>query len=235
MSAKTSNPARRRARPVQPALSRDTIVAAALAILREEGLGTATMRRVAAALDTGQASLYAHIRDTADLHAQILDALLGEVALAPPPAGPWRERLKGLLRDYALVLFRHPEIARMAMSTQPSGPHYLALLDALLALLREGGVGDREAAWAVDLLLLYATAIAAENSARKPAHRTAEIAALAARLAADAGRYPQIARVGPELVAGEGLDRFSWGLDVLITGVLGTPRARPLSPARPPI
>ena len=225
MSTKTSGAARRRPRPAQPALGRDAIVAAALAIFREGGLGTVTMRRVAAALDTGQASLYAHIRDTGDLHAQILDALLAEVAGVPPPVGTWRARLKGLLRAYTLLLFRHPEIARMALATQPSGPHYLALLDATLALLREGGVDDREAAWGVDLLLLYATATAAEKSARTPSRWRGELIDLAARIAAaDAAHHPEIARVGPELLAGEGPDRSDWGLDVLINGILGTPR-----------
>src|SRR6185437_6867831 len=66
----------RRERPAKPALTRDGIVAAALGILREEGLGKVTMRRVAQELDTGHASLYVYVRDTGDLHAQVLDALL---------------------------------------------------------------------------------------------------------------------------------------------------------------
>lgn len=104
--------------------------------------------------------LYVYVRDTNDLHAQILDALLGAVDAMPLAGGDWRTRLKALLARYSLVLFNHPEIARMAMSTQPSGPHYLSLVDAILALLREGGVPDREAAWGMDLLLLFATATA---------------------------------------------------------------------------
>src|SRR6478672_908507 len=83
----------RRERPAKPALSREGIVAAALAVLRAEGLERVTMRRVAAELDTGAASLYVYVRDTEDLHAQLLDALLGPVADAIPAGGTWRERL----------------------------------------------------------------------------------------------------------------------------------------------
>jgi AcrR family transcriptional regulator len=224
---RTSTPQSRRERPAKPALTREGIIATALAMLRADGLAKVTMRRIAAALDTGAASLYVYIRDTEDLHAQILDALLDSVSGAVPAVGTWRERLTALLTGYALVLFKHPEIARMAMSTQPSGPHYLALVEAILALLHEGGVPDREAAWAVDLLLLFATANAVEHGIPRPAQRTAvEESALALKIAtSDAALYPQIARLGNELLSGTGPDRFQWGVDVLLAGVIGTPRA----------
>ena len=216
-------PVSRRERPAKPALSRDGVVAAALIILHDEGLERVTMRRIAAALDTGPSSLYVYVRDTEDLHAQILDALLGSIVA--PTEGTWRDRLKELLKSYFRVLFDHPEIARMAMSTQPSGPSYLTLTDAILALLHDGGVPDREASWAVDLLLLYPTALAVERGARTSAIREAEeFSALAAAIAtADAGRYPNIARLGDELLLG-GVERFAWGLDVLLNGVLASPR-----------
>ncbi len=225
-SMRVKTPQSRRERPAKPALTRLAIIDAALAILRDEGLGKVTMRRIAAALDTGAASLYVYVRDTADLHAQILDALLGAVNAAPPASGSWRERLKALLARYTGVLFEHPEIARMTLSTHPSGPHYLALLDTLLALLAEGGVPDREAAWAVDLLLLFATAIAAEHGTRRSSSRAAdEDSALAVALVTiDARMYPQLARLGAELLSGDGPDRFSWGVDVLLNGILGTRR-----------
>lgn len=213
-------------RPAKPALTRQGIIDAALAILRDEGLGKVTMRRIAAALDTGAASLYVYVRDTEDLHAQILDALLGAVDAPPPAGGDWRARLKALLARYTEVLFAHPEIARMTLITHPSGPNYLALLDTLLALLAEGGVPDREAAWAVDLLLLFATASAAEQGTRQSSSRAAtEDSALAVALVTvEPARYPQIARLGDELLSGEGPDRFDWALDVLLTGILGSRR-----------
>ena len=232
--AHTSAARSRRERPAKPALSRDGVIAAASAILRDEGLERVTMRRVAAALDTGPASLYVYVRDTEDLHAGVLDALLARLhapaeserdALAGA-GGSWRDRLKALLTRYARLLAGHPAIARMAMSTQPSGPHYLALVDAVLALLAEGGVADGEAAWAVDLLLLYATAIAAEQGARRTAPAPADaVSALAVAVAtADPGRHPHVARLGRELFSGPGEARLGWALDVLLEGVLRTPR-----------
>ncbi len=220
-------PRSRRERPAKPALTRQGIVDAALTILRDEGLDKVTMRRIAAALDTGAASLYVYVRDTEDLHVQILDALLGPISEEVPTDGTWQERLKKLLTRYSLVLFEYPEMARMAMSTQPSGPSYLSLLDQILALLQEGGVADREAAWAVDLLLLFATATAVEHGTSRPSGQTAaEESAHSIRAAAtDTDQYPHIARLGEELLSGPGPDRFAWGVDVLLAGILTARRS----------
>ncbi|MFD9505883.1 TetR/AcrR family transcriptional regulator [Streptomyces mirabilis] len=231
MTPEKPAPISRRERPAKPALTRQGIIDAALAILRDEGLGKVTMRRIAAALDTGPASLYVYVRNTGDLHAQILDSLLGPVKAPAPEAGPWRDRLKALLVSYGDVLFRHPEIARMAMSTQPSGPNYLALAEAILGLLDEGGVSGREAAWAMDLLLLYPTAVAVEHSSpavavehsspKSATQESDEFSALAAKIAtADPARYPHIARLGDTLLSGDGPSRTDWALDVILDGVL---------------
>src|ERR1700712_1178481 len=135
-----NTPPSRRERPAKPALSREGIIAAALHIMAEEGLSKVTMRRIATALDTGAASLYVYVRNTEDLHAQILDALLESVPRPGP--GNWRERLVELLTGYTRVLLEHHEIARMTMTTHPSGPNYLSMVDALLGFLQEGGVPD---------------------------------------------------------------------------------------------
>ncbi len=222
-----STPRSRRERPAKPALTRQGIIDAALTILRDEGLNKVTMRRIAEVLDTGPASLYVYVRNTADLHAQILDALLSAVTGSFPTEGTWRDRLKQLLMHYTLVLFEYPEIARMTLTTHPSGPNYLALVEHILALLKEGGMPNRDAAWMVDLLLLYATANAAEHSTRASSSQAAdEDSTLAAVIATvDASMYPHIAQLGNELLSGKGIDRFQWGIDVFLAGALSTPRA----------
>ncbi len=213
----------RRERPSKPPLTREGTIEAALEILREEGLGKVTMRRIAARLDTGAASLYVYIRDVEDLHVQILDALLASVTASPPEGGSWRERLKELLGRYMRVLFDYPDIAKMALSTMPSGPNYLSLVEAVLSQLKEGRVPDENAAWAVDILLLYATAQAAEKGEWKSSGRNArEFSTLTTAIAGvDAGRYPNIAGLGALLLSG-GRERLDWGFDVLINGILNT-------------
>jgi AcrR family transcriptional regulator len=220
-------PRSRRERPAKPALTRQGIIDAALAILRNEGLHKVTMRRIAEALDTGPASLYVYVRNTSDLHAHILDALLAAVPESLAGEGTWRDRVKQLLTRYLLVLYKYPEIARMTLTTHLSGPNYLAVLEQLLAFLQEGGMANHEAAWASDLLLLYATAVAAEHSSRKSSSQATEEDQIlfATITTADANRYPHVARLGDALFSGSGMERFAWGIDMLLDGVLNSSRA----------
>src|SRR6201999_2785881 len=88
MRVQPGEPRSRRERPAKPALTRPGIVAAAVEIMRTEGLPKVTVRRLAQDLDTGPASLYVYFRNTAELHAAILDELLGTIPA--PVAGDWR-------------------------------------------------------------------------------------------------------------------------------------------------
>ncbi|MEU4165280.1 TetR/AcrR family transcriptional regulator [Streptomyces sp. NPDC026665] len=221
----------RRERPAKPALTRDGIVGTAVALMRAEGLRRVTMRRLAQELDTGPASLYVYVRNTAELHAAVLDDLLGGVDLGPARAdGDWRDRLVRVLTSYTAVLFEHPGLARSALVARPSGERYLDLVEALLSLLDEGGVPGDRAAWAIDLLLQFATATAAEHAAgeKDTTESEGEWAALAAAVrGASRERHPHIAARGTDLLSGPGEARLDWGFHVLINGVLGTPRPGP--------
>src|SRR5262245_21737518 len=148
-------PISRRDRPAKPPLTREGIVAAALRIMRDEGLDRVTMRRIAQDLDTGPASLYVYVSNTADLRAYMLDELLAGLDLGAVTAeGDWRDRLIAILMSYCLLLAEYPGLAQSALVTRPAGPGYFLLIDGLLALLR-AEVSDDRAAWAVDLLLHF--------------------------------------------------------------------------------
>ncbi len=220
----SARPSSRRERPAKVALTREGIVAVALDILNEEGLDKVTMRAIASRLDTGPASLYVYVRNTEDLHAQLLDALIAGVpeAAAGRPgadAADWRGQLVGLLLTYTERLYSHPAIARLSLFARSNGPNSLRMADALLKLLRQGGVHDASAAWAIDLMTHFATATAAEQSSDQ--HETKIAATADAMEAADPALYPNLAAIDPALLfSGEGIERFTWAVNVLIDGVL---------------
>jgi len=215
-------PVSRRDRPAKPPLSRDGLVATALGIMREEGLERVTMRRLAAELDTGPASLYVYVRNTAELHGALLDEL---VAGLRRPVGTahqdWREALIGVLCSYTELLFAYPSLARSVLVLRPSGPHYLGLIDTVLGLLHTGGVPARQAAWGVDLLLQHATATAAEQGSRDQAVETdGEEEDLAVAVAdATPDTYPHLVRVRDEILSGTGEERLRWAFGTLIDGL----------------
>ena len=243
MPRRSSPPISRRDRPAKPALTYEGIVATAVRLMQAEGLQRVTMRRLAQELDTGAASLYVYVANTAELHAAILEDLLGALDLKPASIsasnnddnnnndndnkpGDWRERLVTLLVTYTQLLFQHPALARSALVARPSGPNYLALLEAVLALLHEGEMPDAQAAWGVDVLLQVATATAAEQSVRDEDDAAeAEFAAMVDAVRnTDPSSHPRLAAIGDDLFSGDPEERLSWAFRALINGALATPR-----------
>jgi AcrR family transcriptional regulator len=227
---RSTPPRSRRERPAKPPLSREAIVAAALDIARTEGVEALSMRRVAQALDTGAASLYVYVADRNELQELVFDAAIGTMELPAIETERWREQLKELARRMVKMMSEDfPGMAVLAMSHIPSGENAMRAVEAMLSLLKAGGASDEAAAYAADLLSLYVTAIAYEESLyrtlyRDPEHEEREVERLAARFAAlDPERFPTMAKLGPAMTRGDGGERFELGLDVLINGLLATP------------
>ena len=220
-------PWRRAPRPVpsRPPLSQESIVGAALAILDREGLDAVTTRRVAQALGTGPASLYAHISSKDELHELVLDRVLGEVTAPAPDPARWQEQIKELVRSTLRVLDAHPGIARVMVAHIPTAPNALRITEGTLAILRAGRLPDQIAAYAVDLLNLYGTAVAVETCTyvaqgmdeASSAARLAQIGDYFASL--PAALFPNLIALRGLLMHGGGDERFEFGLDILVRGL----------------
>src|SRR4051812_40906946 len=111
--------------PGKRRLSVDSIVGAGLEILAADGADAVTMRAVASRLGTGAASLYAHVRDKSELHALMLDAVIGEVEVPDADPGRWREQIKAFCWNQYRAMVRHPGIAAVSLAHIPTGPNAL--------------------------------------------------------------------------------------------------------------
>jgi len=212
-----------RDRPAKAPLSATAIVDAALAICREEGLDAVTMRRVAAELDTGPASLYVYIRNREELLREMLDRVSGNVPLAPIDPGRWREQVHELVAGWLEAMRSHPGLASVAVGDPPSSERMMLGADHLLGLLIAGGVGPQDAAWACDILPLITTATAVESDVRQARGHTGEetVARIEETLhSLPADRFPHLARYGAELVSGDGDARFRFAIDVFLDGLV---------------
>lgn len=226
----TSGGTSRRDRPAKPALSRSGIVAAGLTILQSHGMAGVTMRAVAAALDTGPASLYAYFGNRDELLREMLNAVMAEVPVPQVDPLRWREQLKELLTASVEAMEAHPGIALVAIGYIPTEHHSMVVGEAMLGMLKAGGVGPQASAWALDLLALYITAIAYEASVEaelgvpEPS-RTVEVVTGVRDAFAQmsATEFPELTAIGPLLTLGTGKERFDFGVDVLINGLLATP------------
>ncbi len=66
-----------------PALTRERVVDAAIALAEREGLGELSMRRLAAELGAGTMSLYNHVTDKEDLFDGMVEQVLSSVRISP--------------------------------------------------------------------------------------------------------------------------------------------------------
>ena len=216
-----------RGRPAKAPLSEDAVVDAALAILKSKGPEAVTMRRVAAALDTGAMSLYVYVSGREGLLQAMLDRVTATIELEPPDPSRWRAQLHSLLHRTHQALTAHPGMAAMTLPNPPTTEAVLLLTENLLGILLAGGLDPQDAAWACDIFVLLVTGVAREDDVRRPRGRSDDgdrqdqvdkVYKTFAGLAPD--RFPLIAAHAAQMVAGDGDERFRFAVDVVIDGVL---------------
>jgi AcrR family transcriptional regulator len=210
-----------RDRPAKAPLSKEAIVNAALAILKAEGLEAVSMRRVAAALDTGAGSLYVYVEGRDGLLEAMFDRIIAGIELETPDPSRWRAQLHSLLDRSRAELVAHPGMAAATMVDPLRTEVALRLLENLLGILLAGGLDAQDAAWAADIFAAQVTYAAIEAELRRtdPSALAAEVTANFASL--PAGDFPLITAHAAELVAGSVGERFRFAIDVVIDGVLG--------------
>ena len=210
-------------------LTREAIVDAALAVLDRAGLDGFSMRAVAEELGTGAGSLYWHVRGKEDLFNLMVERVIGELEVPDPDPPRWQEQAKELARQMRRLLKSHRDLARLTIGRIPLGPNAMEANERILAILREGGVPDRTAAWVVDLMSLFVGAFAFEESLGLasptgedlPPEQVVEmIGEYFASLPPE--RFPNTFAVLPYLTAGDVDERFEFGLDVLVRGLAAT-------------
>lgn len=213
-------------------LSQDLIVDTALELLGKGSLDTVSMRRVAQALGTGPASLYAHVSNKEELHELMLDQLLGQLPRPDPDPGRWTEQILEMAKAQLKMLTAYPGIARVGLETiVPTGPNALAYGEAVLAVFRAGGLPDQTAVFAFDTLSLWCSAFAFEVSAARSGDVDPEAFAkrgkeIGAYMAARPDQFPNLLSVGRILSEATAEQRFEFALDVFLGGLVAVFKPR---------
>lgn len=233
-------PWRKAKRPTPPRrpLTQDLIVDAALELLDREGLDGVSMRQVAQQLDTGPATLYAHVSNKEELLELILDRVTGEIETPAPDPERWQEQVKEIARSMFRVLSAHGDIARVSMATVPTGPNALRVGEGLLTILLAGGVPARTAAWGIDRLFLYVSADAYEGSLHHAKQRASgkNLEQYIADFLGQVREYfvnlppehfPNTVKYVDDLVSADGDKRFEFGLDLFVQGLAARVEPRP--------
>ena len=129
---------------------------------------------------------------------------------------------------YIAMLMEYPSVARVTAFSRPMGLNYVRLVETLLDLMVQGDIPLPVAGWGVDLLLQQAETTAVEQGQRgadrEAGENDAQLAAIRALVAAGSTDHPHLVALGEDIVSGEGPARGAWGFEVLINGLLTTPR-----------
>lgn len=217
-----------KARTTPQRLSVDRIVEVAIDQMREHGYDAVTMRSIAKELGTGPASLYAHVANREELDAYVLDRVASSWELPEVDPDHWDDQLRQAMHDMLALYRAHPGVARASMGVIPMQPGALVGMERLMAILVAGGIPGQLAAWFCDLMALYIGAIAVEEDIWRQreeaggmehdhaAHED-QVREFMASLPAD--HFPNLVALAPVMAAGDGDDRFAFGVDVLIAGL----------------
>lgn len=204
----------RRSRREGPPLSRERIVAEAVALLDEEGVGRLTMRRLAERLDTGSTTLYWHVKTKDDVLELALDSIFGDVAL-PDTGRDWRADVIALMSGWRRAMLDHPWSAAILGGRPLLGPNVLARTNFLYATLATTGLAGARLATAA-----YAVANYVIGSALMQVGAQDGTSGAAEHLARSRDLYPVLAEHG-HLDDGDWDAAFVQGLDYLLDGIGG--------------
>lgn len=213
----------------RPPITVEAIVGAAFEIVAREGYDALSMRRVAAALDTGPASLYAHVVNKEDLDDLLIGHLCAGIDIPDPDPATWRRQVHDLCTQLRNQYLRYPGISRAALAIVPTNLETLRLSEGLLAILLAGGVAPQAAAWGIDALVLYVNAYCLETYlvSKHPGHGERDWVVsrdeLLRRFAALPDEtFPQTRRYATELTAGAEHERFDFTITLMLDGLVAT-------------
>ncbi len=212
-----SEPSQRRA------LTRERVVAEALAVIGSEGLDALSMRGLAIRLGVVPGALYRHVRGKDQLRDLVVDGVLAEVDSQLPPTLRWSEQVMVPATRLRAVLERHPGIAGLLKTRDPLGPHSLALAEAFLEALQPADLPDRQTALAFSLVYDYTVGFALSDRGTVNEHRVQD-PATRLRLheflrSLPADQFPALVAIGEHVWADNRDERFIAGIQTLLGGI----------------
>ena len=201
-------------RTARTSLSRERVLAAALALVDREGLDALSMRRLGAELGVEAMSLYNHVPSKAALLDGVHEAILGEMP-APRRGRDFIETLRGMARAFRRVLLAHPQALPIFGARPAVTEASLRHVETALAVLRGAGLSAQDSVSAFQVMVTFVVG-----------HTLSEVGPLLSgepaepRYAAlSAEDFPNLTAVLEELEGHDAETEFEMGLDLFFTGL----------------
>jgi AcrR family transcriptional regulator len=200
-------------------LSRERVLAGAIAIADTGGVGALTIRSLAQHLGVKPMTLYYHVANKNALLDGIVDLVFTEIEL-PSIDGDWRSEMIRRANSTRRVLRHHSWAIGLMESRKNPGPATLRHHDAVLGVLRRAGFSVEMTAHAYALLDSYTYGFALQEAAL-PFNRPDTAGDIAEpmmqQFTADA--YPHLVEMATEYILQPGYDfgnEFQYGLNVIL-------------------
>lgn len=207
----------------KPSLSRERVVAAAIAILDGEGENALTFRALAKSLSTGSGAIYWHVADKRTLLAAATEHVLSE-AIAQSGRGT---HPADAVRDVALGVFdvieAHPWVGT-ELAREPWQPAMTTLFEKISAGFDAMGVPRSALFYCGSALVQYLLGFAAQAAAAarhdfQSQDRTEVLTTLVARWTqGEPADYPYVHLLADELRSHDEREAFLAGLDLILAG-----------------
>jgi AcrR family transcriptional regulator len=198
-------------------LTRDTIVAAAVAIADREGLRAVSIRRVAGELGIRPMSIYTHIASKDDLVDLMLDEVIGEVLLPEPLPDDWREALRRLAHRSHDAFLAHTWTLEAFGQRPRFGPNTLRHVEQSIAAASRTGLGPEATSIILAVVDEYTLGHAMrvllvpdEDALRETIDQMLR--------AADPDAFPHLAQATAGALLGPREGAFEAGLEALLDG-----------------
>ena len=216
-------------RPAPGPLSRERIVAAAIAIADKEGLAEVSLRKVAAKLNAGPMRLYTYTDTKEGLLELMVDSIYGELVGRGPAPGDWRKTLRSIAERMRQAAEKHPWFVELLGFRPHLGPNALEHYEESLAALSDerGFPNIDDALQAYETLNAYVVGAIKSEAAGVRAERESGLNESDWQAAAwpylerviATGRFPMIAKVVSEATHPPFDVTFERGLDCVIEGI----------------
>ncbi|MFC4064580.1 GntR family transcriptional regulator [Actinoplanes subglobosus] len=147
--------------PRETDLSRERIVAEAVAVAERDGMAELSMRRIATGLNVSTMSLYRHVPSRDELIQAMIDSALGELRVPPRYTGDWRADLDRCARALWEIFQRHPWLGPSMSMTRPQPvPNALRLGEWIMGALSPTGIGVTDRLMVQVLLFSFVRGVA---------------------------------------------------------------------------
>ncbi|MCP4221787.1 MAG: TetR family transcriptional regulator, partial [Actinomycetia bacterium] len=140
--------------PSRARLTRDRVLAGAVALADKIGMEGFTIRKLAHELDVKPMTIYHHVPNKEAIIDGMVDRVFGEIDL-PPTEVDWKSAVGQRARSARAVLARHPWAAPLMESRTTPGPETLRHHDAVLGCFRQAGFSVEMTAHAYALVDSY--------------------------------------------------------------------------------